>query len=109
MNLKYILAGALFLGAIAGVNASHNMEQTTTSPHEDSAKMNTESAKRGHHKGKHHKGKHHKGGHHRGEHHKSKHHHGKKHAEQSQHPTSSKKVDEANSVLHVEPANQAKS
>jgi len=99
MNLKYILAGALLLGAITGVNASQNMEQTTTPPHEDSAKTTPEPGKHGRHgKGKHHKGKHHKG----------KHHHDKKHAEQHQHPTSSKKVDEAKSVLHVEPASQAK-
>ncbi len=94
MNLKYILAGALLLGAITGVNASQNMEQTTTPPHEDSAKTTPEPGKHGRHgKGKHHKGKHH---------------HDKKHAEQHQHPTSSKKVDEAKSVLHVEPASQAK-
>jgi hypothetical protein len=103
MNLKYILASALALGAITGVNASQNMDQATTTSHEDSAKKKPE-----HHKHqRHEQGKHHKGDRHKSKHHKDEHHHGKKHAKQ-QHRTSSKKVDEAKSVLHVEPANQAK-
>ena len=109
MNLKYLLASALVLGAITGVNASQNLEQATTPPHEDSGKTKPEPKKHGRHgKGKHHKGAHHKGAHHKEGHHEGKHHHDKKHAEKEQHPTSSKKVDEAKSVLHVEPANQAK-